>query len=397
MQRGTFAVLLGAAVVFAATAGASAQTANGRQRARTAPTERTTVLYRDRIVELTRTLSDPNDLWVLPPDLARINDFVLKPEGACLADLCVPVRQDRDSAMFVKRAGRGWFNVTEFARRLEQPYVVDVEHSVWSFGNIPATRSTFLQSAIAPDFALPNREGKLVRLSDFRGKKVLIISWASWCGCRSDLPNWQTVYEQLRGSNLEIIAVAQDAGGVAATNKWYDAAKPTYTTLVDKTHLVTELYHLVNVPSGIWVDEEGQVVRINEGTYTGITKIGSSTTDYLPLVRDWAAKGSQSPYIWPAQEMAKRIRKPSSDEALADPTFKLGVYFVGRDEALARTYWERAQALAPDNWNYHRQEWIETEGIVGPKYRAKRDALGDKPYYAPLDIQKADETTKQPR
>jgi peroxiredoxin len=395
MQRCAFTVLLCAVVAFAESP--SAQTASGRQRTPIAQPERTTVLYQERVVELARTLNDPNNLWVRPPDLARINDFVLKPEGACLADLCVPVRQDRDSAIFVTRAVQGWFNVTEFARRLEQPYVLDVEHSVWSFGNIPAARNTFLQSAIAPDFALPNREGKLVRLSDFRGKKVLIITWASWCGCRGDLPNWQTVYEELKGSNFEIIAVAQDAGGLAAASEWYAAAKPTYTTLVDATHLVTELYHLVNVPSGIWVDEQGQVVRINEGTYTGITKIGSSTTDYLPLVHDWVAKGAQSRYIWSSQAMANRIRKPSSDETLADPTFKLGVYFFERDEALARKYWERAQALAPDNWNYHRQEWIGTEGIVGPKYRAKRGALGDKPYYAPLDIQNPDDTTNQPR
>lgn len=139
-----------------------------------------TVLFQDRVVEVDRTLGDPNDLWVVPADLTRINDFVLKPEGACLAELCIPVRQDRDSEMFVTRAGQGWFNVTELARKLQQAFTVDREHAVWAFGNIPVTRNAFLQSAMAPDFALPNRDGTLVRLSDFRGKKVLIITWASW-------------------------------------------------------------------------------------------------------------------------------------------------------------------------------------------------------------------------
>ena len=101
---------------------------------------------------------------------------------------------------------------------------------------------------------------------------------------------------------------------------------------------MTELYNLVNVPSGIWVDEEGRVLRINEGAYTGFRQIGSSTKDYLPLVRDWVANGAKSPYIWSPQEMAKRIRKHTSDEALADPTFKLGVYFFERDEPRARQY-----------------------------------------------------------
>jgi hypothetical protein len=141
---------------------------------------RATVLYQDRVVEIARTLTDPNDLWVRPDDLPRINGFELKPEGACLEELCIPVRQDRDSEIFVTRAGQGWFSVTELARRLQQAFAVDAEHAVWSFGNVPVTRNAFLQSATAPDFALPNREGKMVRLSDFRGKKVLVITWASW-------------------------------------------------------------------------------------------------------------------------------------------------------------------------------------------------------------------------
>ena len=145
-----------------------------------AQTDVVTVLYQNRVTELQETLPDPNGLWVRPDDLPRVNDFELKPEGACLDELCVPVRQDRDSEMFVTRGGRGWFNVTELARRLEQPFVADHDRQVWSFGAIPVTRTAFLRSAMAPDFELPNREGEPVRLSDFRGKKVLIVTWASW-------------------------------------------------------------------------------------------------------------------------------------------------------------------------------------------------------------------------
>lgn len=185
--------------------------------------------------------------------------------------------------------------------------------------------------------------------------------------------------------------MAQDALGEAAAGQWYDAAKATYTTLVDPTHLVTQLYNLVNVPSGIWVDEEGRVVRINEGTYSRVIGLGAAsigTNEYTPAVRDWAINGAKSAYVWSREEMVKRIRKQTPDEALADPTFLLGVYLFEIDEALARKYWERAQALSPDNWNYHRQDWNGLEGIAGPKYREKRGALGDKPYYAPLDLQK---------
>ena len=139
-----------------------------------------TVLFDDAVVQVEETLADPNDLWVLPADLTRINGFVLKPEGACLDTFCVPVRQDEDSAMFVTRSSQGWFNVTELARRLQQAYTVDHDRQVWSFGQVPVNRQAFLRSAVAPDFTLADRQGNPVSLSDFLGKKVLIVTWASW-------------------------------------------------------------------------------------------------------------------------------------------------------------------------------------------------------------------------
>ena len=139
-----------------------------------------TVLYDDLVIEVEHTLADPDDLWVAPEDLPRVNGFELKPEGACLDELCVPVRQDRDSELFVTRSDQPWFNVTGLSRKLQQAFVVDSDHGVWSFGEVPVTRTRFLDAGVAPDFALPNRQGELVRLSDFRGKKVLIVTWASW-------------------------------------------------------------------------------------------------------------------------------------------------------------------------------------------------------------------------
>jgi hypothetical protein len=88
-----------------------------------------------------------------------------------------------------------------------------------SFGEIPVLRGAFYNSRIAPDFAVPDRTGKLVHLSDFRGKKALVITWASWWGCRLDLPGWQKLYTELHDKNFEIIAAAQDTGGEAAAGK----------------------------------------------------------------------------------------------------------------------------------------------------------------------------------
>jgi hypothetical protein len=138
------------------------------------------VLYNERAVAIEQTLPDATELWVKPQDLTRINDFVLKPEGACLAELCIPVLQDRDSDMYVTRQNQGWFNVTGLADKLQQAHMADYQDGVWSFGVMPLERQAFFDSGQAPDFNLPDRDGNLVRLSDFRGKKVLLLTWASW-------------------------------------------------------------------------------------------------------------------------------------------------------------------------------------------------------------------------
>ena len=138
------------------------------------------MLYLDRVVEIERTLADPTDLWVTPADLERVNGFVLKPEGACKDELCIPIDRSEASDVVVRRGQDTWFSLTAFAEHVGQAWAVDREASVWSFGEVPATRSSFLERAKAPDFALPDRQGNLVRLSDFSGRKVLLLTWASW-------------------------------------------------------------------------------------------------------------------------------------------------------------------------------------------------------------------------
>ena len=113
---------------------------------------------------------DINDLWVRAADLPRINEFEVKPQGACRADVCIPLSKNL-------RQGE-WFNLTGFARKIGETFVAD--SGVWSLGEIPVLQGGFLNSRIAPDFAVPDRKGHVVHLSDFRGKKVLVVTWASW-------------------------------------------------------------------------------------------------------------------------------------------------------------------------------------------------------------------------
>jgi hypothetical protein len=168
MQRRDFLKAVGAASLApAAIAGPVAATA---------ASPAATVLYDDHVVALDRIGPGSKGvaaaLWVRKRDLPRVNGFALKPEGACRADLCIPIPKDMV---------RGdYFNLTAFAKKAGQLVVADAEARVWSFGEMQALGGGLSNSRMAPDFTVPDRLGRPVHLAGFRGKKALVITWASW-------------------------------------------------------------------------------------------------------------------------------------------------------------------------------------------------------------------------
>ena len=120
------------------------------------------------------------DLWVTTADLTRATRFEVKPQGVCRDEMCFPIPKDRKDKLTVNRGDGVWFNLSEFARMTHQPVAYDNNHRVWYFGARQAARNGFVQTLEAPDFRLPDLSGKMHSLSDFRGKKVLLITWASW-------------------------------------------------------------------------------------------------------------------------------------------------------------------------------------------------------------------------
>ncbi len=141
------------------------------------------VIYDNRVTEVAPSpsqLAAGEDVWVTLKDLTRATGFVLKPQGVCRDELCFPIPKARRTAFLSRQGKETWFNLSEFARLLRQPTAYDSEHSVWFFGPRPEDQNKFVSSLVAPDFRLPDKNGKLHSLSDFRGKKVLLITWASW-------------------------------------------------------------------------------------------------------------------------------------------------------------------------------------------------------------------------
>jgi hypothetical protein len=134
-----------------------------------------TILYQGRTITLTDARTD-HGLLIQAQDLYRVNGFELKPEGACYQDLCIPL----NDALLIEQDDRQWFNLTAFADLLGQPYVADAEANVWSFAEIPAKRQNMMVNAMAPDFEVTDRQGNVVRMTDLKGKKALIVTWSSW-------------------------------------------------------------------------------------------------------------------------------------------------------------------------------------------------------------------------
>jgi peroxiredoxin len=349
-----------------------------------------TILTPGGTVELAHAQIADGDLWVTPEELRRALNFELKPEGACCGAVCIPIDRAPAAGNVREVDGTTLLNLSKLARKLREPVVAEAEQGVFSFGEVPAVRAADAASGAAPDFALPDRTGKIVHLSDFRGKKVFLVTWASWCGCKLDLAGWQALYEELRDKNFHIVAVAEDTAGEAAAGEWYDKAKATYTTLIDRDHVVSSLYHMVNVPTGVWIDEQGHIARPSEVAYSrdvALMSIKVNGSDYVAGLRDWVANGEKSKYVLPPEQLCEKLAGRSADESLADAHFKLATYFQEHDNAiLADKYFKEAQKLNGDSWNYHRQQWSYTPKEALGNWLTKVRGLGDKPYYAPLKL-----------
>lgn len=134
-----------------------------------------TILYDRESVTAEDAREDGEQLWVSARDLESATGWVLKPQGLCKGEMCAPLPAD---GSWLDAEGR--VDLTAFAQRFGQPVIHDQEHSVWAFGESESARRDHLSSLQAPDFTLPDLDGNMHSLSDYRGKNVMLFAWASW-------------------------------------------------------------------------------------------------------------------------------------------------------------------------------------------------------------------------
>lgn len=137
----------------------------------------TTILHEQRETTLAQAHADGDALWLAPAEVERATGWQWKPEGLCQADTCMPLPRGEAGAALV-RDGR--LDLAGFWRSIGHPVARDDGGDTWVLGTGAAQRAEALASLEAPDFSLPDLAGNTHRLSDYRGRKVLMASWASW-------------------------------------------------------------------------------------------------------------------------------------------------------------------------------------------------------------------------
>ena len=212
---------------------------------------------------------------------------------------------------------------------------------------------------------------------------------------------WQALYEELGPQGLEIITVALDTEGPEAARRFVERASPTHPSLVDPSHQLDEHLGVVNVPSGIWVDEDGVIVRPPETAFPWrppfldrelpddldpdlrerleeARRIEVDHEPYLAALRDWVEHGADSRYALSPEEVAERSRPRGEEVARAAACFELGQHLHRGGEPEAAVAWFReAHRLQPDNWTYKRQAWHLVDRRQGPTEEYESDWLSE--------------------
>jgi hypothetical protein len=233
---------------------------------------------------------------------------------------------------------------------------------------------------------------------------------------------WQALSTELAPLDVEVVTVALDTGGVTAARPFIEAAAPTHPSLIDQAHVCDELFGFTNVPNAVWIDEAGVIVRPAHPAHVqrsplrdmevpeGLGRLGEQLVEakkiqadpdaYLAAVRDWAARGPDSPYALEPSDVVARSRPRPPQHAEAAAAFELGQHlWRAGDEDAAVAWFRRAHLLHPENWTYKRQAWTMAttpEGEPSDLIQGPNDlydgnwlddvrAVGAEHYYEPFE------------
>ena len=225
---------------------------------------------------------------------------------------------------------------------------------------------------------------------------------------------WQELRTELRPRGLEIVTVALDARGSETAGPWIAKAASAHPSLIDEAHVVDARFGIVNVPSGLWIDEAGVIVRPPEPAHPRrpafldrivppeaspqereqielVKALHVEAERYVAALRDWVEKGSESRFALSPDEVVDRSRPRPIDEATAAAHFALGqaLHARGAQDA-AIGHFREAHRLHPTNWTYRRDAWslagADRETVYGTSWVDEVKREGVEQYYPPLRL-----------
>jgi len=312
--------------------------------------------------------------------LTAATGWELKPSGLCRGEVCVPLLGREVTAP----DDPARIDLAAWAEALGLLVAADPEAGVSAVTPSAETHRRELADGRAPSLRLQDVDGRPVAFDDLSGHKRVLVTWASWCGCRHELAGWQRLQDELADAGLRLFSVALDADP-EDSRPWIEAADPTYPVAVDTAHVTAERYGITNVPSVVWVDEDDRIVKPptiapGDDQFRDYTLIDSE--QHHELLRAWVREGR----LPESADTELPVRTDAEQQALAERRVAAYLQKQGRTDA-ARAHLARAQELAPWDWTVRRGGIALTGGdpFLGDEFLAfwqEWDAQGRPGYTA---------------
>ncbi|MCU1593184.1 MAG: Redoxin domain protein [Frankiales bacterium] len=279
------------------------------------------------VLDSDRETSVESDGLLLSVDALReATGWELKPHGLCRGDVCVPC------------ALQAPVSLVDVAAALRRPVAVhDLDdRTVAVLGE--ASGQTVSTGSVAPAVTLQDVDGAEVQVTG-TGRKTAVVAWSTWCGCRYELPAWKQLSEELKADGLDIVTVAIDEDR-EAVRPWADTTD--LPVGVDTEHRLSDVFGIVNVPSVVWLDEEGRMVKPptiapGDNQFEEFTKVDADR--HHDALRSWVRDG-----------VVPEVDEPAEDDDLlrarAERRLAAWLHRHGHREA-AETHFAAAVSLAP--------------------------------------------------
>jgi hypothetical protein len=222
---------------------------------------------------------------------------------------------------------------------------------------------------------------------------------------------WQALRIEYHPLGFELVTVGLDALGADGCRPFIEAARPEHPSLIDRHHVLAELFGVINIPQSIWIDEQGMIVRPAETAPAPpgppreraiqpgpalpprfmeimgeAMKIPNDAEAYHAALRDWVHNGAASRFALQPDEVIARSRPRDESIARGHAHFELATALEQRgDHAAAIRHFREAHRLVPDSWTFRRQAWSLEPGMEGALARFWQGPPQDDPASWPYE------------